>query len=86
MEGILNEFFLQLLADVLKDFETITALEVLWKYLSDSAVSPLHQTFVEIEEPFCNDISPGQMSNAVLGQVRSYYSLLTLNTALVRLV
>ncbi|CAG8730614.1 14895_t:CDS:10, partial [Racocetra persica] len=34
----------------------IRALEVLYEYLSDSAVSVLQKEFVEIEEPLCTDI------------------------------
>ena len=33
-------------------------LKVLWKYLTDSAASPLQKEFVECEEPLCSDIGP----------------------------
>lgn len=36
-----------------QDFITTTGLQVLGEYLTDSAVSPLYQQFVEIEEPTC---------------------------------
>jgi Zn-dependent M16 (insulinase) family peptidase len=39
-----------------KDFDTAAALNILWKYLTDSAVSVFHQVFIEIEEPYCSDI------------------------------
>lgn len=38
------------------DFLTGLALEVLGVYLTESAVSPLYQEFVEVEEPACTDI------------------------------
>jgi Zn-dependent M16 (insulinase) family peptidase len=33
------------------------ALKLLWKYLTDSAASPLQKAFVECEEPLCGDVA-----------------------------
>lgn len=40
----------------LEDKQALQALDVLGTYLSDSAVSPLQRTFVEIDQPLCTDI------------------------------
>jgi Zn-dependent M16 (insulinase) family peptidase len=51
------------------EYEKNTALRTLWKYLTDSAVSPLYQVFVEIEEPLCTDIYTGTLENSELCHV-----------------
>lgn len=38
------------------DFEASIAIGTLTDYLNDTAVSPLQQAFVEIDDPFCSDI------------------------------
>eukprot|EP01117_Protostelium_nocturnum_P008230 TRINITY_DN2936_c0_g3_i1.p1 TRINITY_DN2936_c0_g3~~TRINITY_DN2936_c0_g3_i1.p1 ORF type:complete len:1017 (+),score=266.38 TRINITY_DN2936_c0_g3_i1:107-3157(+) len=38
------------------NFELITSLDILWKYLVDSSVSAFQKVFVEIEDPFASDI------------------------------
>lgn len=53
----------------MKEFDNIIALKTLWKYLTDSTVSPLYKVFVEIEEPYCTDISPGTIENSVICSV-----------------
>ena len=37
---------------------SVLSWQVLWKYLTDSAASPLQKEFVECEEPLCSDIGP----------------------------
>ena len=32
------------------------ALRLLWKYLTDSAASPLQKAFVECDEPLCGEV------------------------------
>ena len=49
-----------------------TAMEVLWSYLSDSAVSPLHGSMIEIEEPYCTDISTQSIIHKVTVEVRFF--------------
>lgn len=39
------------------DFETLTACYVLLKYLCDTSVSPIQQSFIEIDEPFASRVS-----------------------------
>ena len=50
------------------DFNTISALKTLWKYLTDTAVSHLYKLFVEIEDPYCTDIYYGTIDNSVTCQ------------------
>ena len=37
-----------------------TRLQLLWAYLTDSAVAPLQKEFVECDEPLCADIGPAE--------------------------
>ena len=37
---------------------TWLALRLLWKYLTDSAASPLQKAFVECDEPLCGEVAP----------------------------
>ena len=37
---------------------TCLRLQLLWKYLTDSAASPLQKAFVECNEPICGEVSP----------------------------
>lgn len=39
------------------EFETLTACYILMKYLCDTSVSPVQQSFIEIEEPFASRVS-----------------------------
>lgn len=47
------------------DFESLTACYILMKYLSDTSVSPLCQTFIEISEPFASDIRYNISENSI---------------------
>lgn len=38
------------------DFESRTALDIMWRYLTQSSVSPLQQAFCETDEPLCGEI------------------------------
>ncbi|KAJ3392913.1 hypothetical protein HDU84_003129 [Entophlyctis sp. JEL0112] len=38
------------------DFETIVSLDILLRYLQDTTASPLYQTFVENDEPWCAEV------------------------------
>eukprot|EP01119_Soliformovum_irregulare_P011911 TRINITY_DN3047_c0_g1_i2.p1 TRINITY_DN3047_c0_g1~~TRINITY_DN3047_c0_g1_i2.p1 ORF type:complete len:1020 (-),score=257.93 TRINITY_DN3047_c0_g1_i2:13-2829(-) len=44
-----------------EEFEINVAMGVLQNYLSESAVSILHKVFVEIEDPYCSDISASSL-------------------------
>jgi len=48
----------------INDYETRAALKVLWDYLSESSVSPLEKALVDIDEPYCTDISYGCIDNS----------------------
>lgn len=50
------------------DFEQISALRVMWQYLTDSAVSPLQKALVDTPEPFCSDLSTFFYENSVFLQ------------------
>jgi Zn-dependent M16 (insulinase) family peptidase len=52
-----------------QSFGDRVALDVLWSYLADSAVSPLHQDMVEIEKPYCTDISVEPSDHLIRAQV-----------------
>lgn len=39
------------------EFETLTACYILMKYLCDTSVSPLQQSFIEIDDPFASRVS-----------------------------
>ena len=39
------------------DFQTSIGIAILMEYMNDTAASPLQQTFVEIDDPFCSSIS-----------------------------
>ena len=41
-----------------EDRDTFLRLQLLWKYLTDSAASPLQKAFVECNEPICGEVSP----------------------------
>ena len=43
------------------DFETSAALEMMWGYLMDTTVSPLHQAMIEIDSPYCSDVDANVM-------------------------
>ena len=43
---------------MLQDQYTLSALNVLLEYLTDTAVAPVQRDFVEIEDPFCTGVSP----------------------------
>jgi Zn-dependent M16 (insulinase) family peptidase len=45
------------------DIVTRTALEVLFVYLAESAISPLQQEFVECEDPVCSDVDFNTIEN-----------------------
>ncbi|CAG9812208.1 unnamed protein product [Chironomus riparius] len=47
------------------DFESLTACYILMKYLSDTSVSPLCQTFIEISEPFASEIRYNISENSI---------------------
>jgi len=57
----------------LQDFEQISALRVMWQYLTDSAVSPLQKALVDTPEPFCSDLSTFFYENSVFLQVASSF-------------
>jgi Zn-dependent M16 (insulinase) family peptidase len=57
------------------DMDRVSALSLLWKYLSDSSVSPLHKVFVEIEEPYCSTLYYSYIENAVICQVNLFTKL-----------
>lgn len=48
-----------------KEFETLTACYILMKYLSDTSVSPLSQSFIEISDPFASEIRYNITENSV---------------------
>jgi len=52
---IAHNMFDQLLIST--SFEYQAAIDVLFEYLTKGALSPLQQQLVEIEEPFCSDVS-----------------------------
>jgi Zn-dependent M16 (insulinase) family peptidase len=39
------------------NYETLTACYILMKYLCDTSVSPVQQTFIEIEDPYASSVS-----------------------------
>eukprot|EP00002_Diphylleia_rotans_P030294 TRINITY_DN6211_c0_g2_i2.p1 TRINITY_DN6211_c0_g2~~TRINITY_DN6211_c0_g2_i2.p1 ORF type:complete len:914 (-),score=188.85 TRINITY_DN6211_c0_g2_i2:270-3011(-) len=43
------------------DFETLSSLNILWKYLTESAISPLRQEFVE-NNPVCGSVDYSEYS------------------------
>lgn len=47
------------------EFESLTACYILMKYLSDTSVSPLCQTFIEISEPFASEIRYNISENSI---------------------
>lgn len=47
------------------DFETLTACYILMKYLSDTSVSPLSQTFIEIDDPFASEVKYNISENSI---------------------
>jgi Zn-dependent M16 (insulinase) family peptidase len=55
---------------VVQDFEQITALRVMWQYLTDSAVAPLQKALVDTADPFCSNIDASFCENSVFVQVR----------------
>ena len=42
---------------IFQDQYTYNSLNVLYEYLSDSAISPLEREFVEIEDPYCSKVN-----------------------------
>ncbi|XP_013400143.1 uncharacterized protein C05D11.1 [Lingula anatina] len=46
-----------------KDLYTHVALTVILDYLRDSAISPLQRDFVELEEPYCSNVSYSMIEN-----------------------
>ena len=42
----------------------MTAMLIVLEYLTDTAVAPLQRDFVEIEDPFCSDVSGVQFTVA----------------------
>lgn len=53
------------------DCKTITAITVMLRYLEDSSASPLSQTFVEVDPPWCTEawtcLNSGALSYFVIG-------------------
>ncbi|OWF39921.1 uncharacterized protein C05D11.1-like [Mizuhopecten yessoensis] len=47
-----------------KDQYLMNALHILQEYLSDSAISPLQKELVEVEEPYCSQISASVIENS----------------------
>jgi Zn-dependent M16 (insulinase) family peptidase len=56
------------------DFETCEAISLLGTYLTDSAVSPVQQAFVEREDPFCTDVYFSTTDKAGATTVEAYFS------------
>lgn len=46
------------------DFENLTACYTLMKYLCDTSVSPMQQSFIEIDDPFASEISYNVIENS----------------------
>lgn len=46
------------------DFENLTACYALMKYLCDTSVSPLQQSFIEIDDPFASEITYNVIENS----------------------
>ena len=59
-----------------QDFDQITALRVMWQYLTDSAVAPLQKALVDTADPFCSDVDASFCENSVFVQVHVLPSLL----------
>lgn len=47
------------------DFQSSISISILFSYLNESAVSPLQQAFVELEDPYCCDISLNIIENSI---------------------
>ena len=47
-----------------QDQYTYNSLNVLYEYLSDSAISPLEREFVQIEDPYCSNVGITQYHHA----------------------
>lgn len=56
------------------DFEQITALRVMWQYLTDSAVAPLQKALVDTADPFCSNIDASFCENSVFVQFLHFES------------
>eukprot|EP01087_Luapelamoeba_hula_P007015 TRINITY_DN1709_c0_g1_i3.p1 TRINITY_DN1709_c0_g1~~TRINITY_DN1709_c0_g1_i3.p1 ORF type:complete len:882 (+),score=155.82 TRINITY_DN1709_c0_g1_i3:330-2975(+) len=54
------------------NFETASALRLLWKYLTDSSVSPVLKSMVDIPDPFASDVSFNFYENSVFLQVLKF--------------
>ncbi|XP_065211610.1 uncharacterized protein C05D11.1-like [Planococcus citri] len=50
---------------VVNDYNNMIAVTMLCNYLVDTAASPLRRSFVEIEEPYCSDISVTVVENSI---------------------
>eukprot|EP01116_Phalansterium_solitarium_P016672 TRINITY_DN3923_c0_g2_i1.p1 TRINITY_DN3923_c0_g2~~TRINITY_DN3923_c0_g2_i1.p1 ORF type:complete len:1064 (+),score=371.04 TRINITY_DN3923_c0_g2_i1:1094-4285(+) len=50
------------------ELDQVVAMKILWQYLTESAVAPLQQTFVEIDDPYCTDVTAEYCENAVYVQ------------------
>lgn len=46
------------------DFETLTACCALMKYLCDTSVSPIQQSFIEIDDPFASEVTYNIIENS----------------------
>lgn len=46
------------------DFETLTACCALMKYLCDTSVSPMQQSFIEIDDPFASEVTYNIIENS----------------------
>jgi Zn-dependent M16 (insulinase) family peptidase len=46
------------------DFKTLTACYALMKYLCDTSVSPMQQSFIEIDEPFASEVTYNVIENS----------------------
>ena len=56
-----------------QDQYTYNSLNVLYEYLSDSAISPLERDFIQIEEPYCSNVCMITTVNVYIMQTPKIY-------------
>ncbi|KAL6068377.1 putative zn2+-dependent endopeptidase insulinase superfamily protein [Balamuthia mandrillaris] len=67
-----------------EEFAKIAALDALWEYLTDSAVSPLRHAFVDIPDPYCTSIRYSYCENSVYIQYLKFSNVPTAKLGLIK--